>query len=73
MGKGETYWMISTGSEGQSLKGEKYKRRLSTNFENSRRRSRSRKRNSKSEKSGGSLINRFDITGIITGALKYDP
>ncbi len=74
MGEGQTYWMISTGPEGQSLNGGMYKRtepdellRIYVGDEDLE------GVISRVEKAGGSLINRFDIPGMVTGALMYDP
>lgn len=74
MGEGQTYWMISTGPEGQSLNGGMYKRtepdellRIYVGDEDLE------GVISRVQNAGGSLINRFDIPGMVTGALMYDP
>jgi uncharacterized protein len=74
MGENQTYWMISTGPEGQTLNGGMYKRaepdellRIYVGDEDLE------GVISRVERAGGSLINRFDIPGMVTGALMYDP
>lgn len=74
MGEGQTYWRISTGPEGQSLGGGMYKKQgpdelvrfyvSDPDLEGAI---------SRFQNAGGSLINRFDIPGTVTGALLYDP
>lgn len=74
MGEGQTYWMISTGPEGKSLNGGMYKKmgpdellRIYVGDQDLE------SAISRVEKAGGNLINRFDIPGMVTGALMYDP
>ena len=74
MGEGQTYWMISTGPQGKSLGGGMYKKQRPDEFvrfyvgdedlEGAI---------SRFEKAGGNLIQRFDVPGMVTGALMHDP
>ena len=74
MGEGQTYWLISTGPEGKSIGGGMYKKmgpdelfRFYVGDENLE------EAISRFEKAGGTLINKFEVPGMVTGAMMYDP
>ncbi len=74
MSEGQTYWTISTGPQGKSLGGGMYKKqgpdelvRLYVGDEDLE------GAIARFEKAGGSLVNRFEVPGMVTGALMRDP
>jgi predicted enzyme related to lactoylglutathione lyase len=74
MGEGQTYWLITTGPQGKSLAGGMYKKETPDEFvrfyvgdddlDGAI---------SRFETAGGSLIRRFEVPGMVTGALLRDP
>jgi uncharacterized protein len=74
MGEGQTYWMITTGPRGKSLPGGMYKKQgadeLARFYVGDEDLEGAIKR---VEKAGGSLVQRFEVPGMVTGALMYDP
>lgn len=74
MGEGQTYWTISTGPQGKSLAGGMYKKQGADevvrfyvgdeDLEGTI---------ARVERAGGSLLQRFEVPGMVTGALLYDP
>jgi uncharacterized protein len=74
MGEGQTYWTISTGPEGKSLGGGMYKKqgpdelvRFYVGDEDLE------GAIARFQKAGGTLLNRFEVPGMVTGALMHDP